>query len=88
MEFCTTNLPFAAALTASTKLKLLRIDATATKATLVFDDHSGIGTGLELDFLSGQFMVPASQYNVQLRAMRRQVEIKLAAARNGGNREQ
>jgi hypothetical protein len=81
VEFCTTNLPFGAALTASTRLKLLRIDATPTKATLVFDDPSGIGTSLELEFLSGQFMVPASQYNVQLRAMRRQIEIKLAAAR-------
>jgi hypothetical protein len=81
MEFCTTNLPLAAAITASTKLKLIRVDADTRQALMVFDDPSGIGVDLELEFLSGQFMVPASQYNVQLRAMRRQVEIKLAAAR-------
>jgi len=88
MEFRTTNLPLAAAITASTKLKLIRVDADTKQAVMVFDDPLGIGTDLELEFLSGQFMVPASQYNVQLRAMRRQVEIKLAAARqNGGKRE-
>jgi hypothetical protein len=81
MEFCTVNLPLAAAITASTKLKLIRIDATPTRATMVFDDPLGIGTALELEFLSGQFMVPASQFNIQLRAMRRQMEIQLAAAR-------
>lgn len=81
MEFCTTNLPLAAAITAGTKLKLLRIDSTPTQAVMVYDDPSEIGTSLELEFLSGQFMVPASQYNVQLRARRRQVEIKLAVAR-------
>jgi len=81
MEFRTTNLPLAAAITASTRLKLIRVDANTKQAFMVFDDPSGIGTDLELEFLSGQFMVPASQYNVQLRAMRRQVEIKLAAAR-------
>ena len=81
MEFRTTNLPLAAAITASTKLKLIRVEADPKQAVMVFDDPSGIGTDLELEFLSGQFLVPASQYNVQLRAMRRQVEIKLAAAR-------
>ncbi|GEM_PF-3794619 len=82
MEFRTTNLPLAAAITASTKLKLIRVDADSIKqASMVFHDPSGIGAQLELEFLSGQFMVSASQYAVQLRAMRRQVEIKLAAAR-------
>ena len=55
MEFCTTNLPLAAAITAGTKLKLLRIDSTPTRAVMVFDDPSEIGTSLELEFLSGQF---------------------------------
>jgi hypothetical protein len=81
MEFCTVNLPLAAAITASTKLRLIRIDATPTRATMVFDDPGEIGTSLELEFLSGQFMVPASAYNIQLRALRRQMEIRLAAAR-------
>jgi|HubBroStandDraft_6_1064221.scaffolds.fasta_scaffold3076931_1 hypothetical protein len=81
MEFSTVNLPLAAALTASSKLKLIRIDATPTRATMVFDDPQEIGSSLELEFLSGQFMVPASAYNIQLRAVRRQIEIKLAAAR-------
>jgi hypothetical protein len=67
MGFRTTNLPLAAAITAGAKLKLIRVDATATTAHMVFDDPGEIGTGLELKFLSGQFMVPASQYNVQLR---------------------
>jgi hypothetical protein len=87
MEFRTTNLPLAAAITASTKLKLIRVDADTKQAFMVFDDPSEIGTDLELEFLSGQFMVPASQYNVQLRAMRRQVEIKLAAARTKEGRQ-
>jgi hypothetical protein len=82
MEFRTTNLPLAAAITASIKLRLIRVDADVKQAFMVFDDPSGVGTDLELEFLSGQFMVPASQYNIQLRAMRRQVEIKLAAARS------
>jgi hypothetical protein len=82
MEFRTTNLPLAAAITASIKLRFIRVDADVKQAFMVFDDPSGVGTDLELEFLSGQFMVPASQYNIQLRAMRRQVEIKLAAARS------
>ncbi len=84
MEFRTTNLPFGAAVVAGSKLKLLHIEATSTQATMVFDDPSNLGTTLELDFLSGQLLVPASQYNIQLRAMRRQIEIRLAAARKGG----
>jgi hypothetical protein len=51
---------------------------------MVFVDPSEHGTSLELDFLAGQLMVPASQYNIQLRSMRRQIEIKLAAAKKGG----
>jgi len=89
MDYCTTNLPLAAAIIAASKLKLLRIDATLTQATMVFEDPSDLGTALELDFLNGQLMVPASAYNIQLRAMRRQVEIKLSNARKiGGGREQ
>jgi hypothetical protein len=84
LEYCTTNLPLAAAIVASTKLKLIRIDATPSQATMVFDDPLEEGSFLEFDFLGGQFLVPASQYNIQLRAMRRQIEIKLAAARKGG----
>jgi len=80
VEFCTGNLPLAAAITASTKLRLIRIEATPTQATVVFDDPSGIGTDLELEFLSGQFMVPAFLYNIQLRSLRRQMEMQLAAA--------
>jgi len=81
MEYSTVSLPFAAAITASAKLKLLRIEATAKRATMIFDDPEQIGSSLELEFLSGQYLVPASQYNVQLRSLRRQMEIKLAAAR-------
>jgi hypothetical protein len=86
MEFSTTNLPFSAALVAASKLKLLRIDATPTKASLVFEDFSNEGSSLELEFLSGQLLVPASAYNVQLRSLRRSIEIKLAEARKSGGR--
>jgi hypothetical protein len=86
MEFSTTNLPFSAALVAASKLKLLRIDATPSKASLIFEDPSREAPALELEFLSGQLMVPASAYNVQLRSLRRSIEIRLAEARKNGGR--
>jgi hypothetical protein len=81
MPFTTTNVPFATYLIAAQKLKLLRIEATPTTATLVFDDPNNEGTSLELAFLSDQALVPARAYNAQFRALRRSVEIKLAEAR-------
>ena len=87
MEYRTTNLPFAAALTAGNKLPLLRIEATATQATMVFGDPQDLGTEYETQFLSGQLLVPASQYNIQLRGLRRSLEIKLAAARKIGGEQ-
>lgn len=84
MEFGTTNLPLAAAIVAANKLALLRIDSTDKQATLVFDDPDSEGSAHELAFLSGHLFVPANQYNMQLRALRRAIEVKLAAARKNG----
>jgi hypothetical protein len=81
MDFPTTNVPFAAYLTAAQKLKLLRIESTHKTATLFFNDPNNEGPSLELSFLAGEALVPASAYNSQLRALRRSIEIKLAEAR-------
>lgn len=82
MEFTVTNAAFAAYLVASKKLNLLRLEVlTPQIARLVFDDPENAGVALELDFLSGTAMVPATTYHHALRSVRRSIEIKLAEAR-------
>ncbi len=89
MEFPVKNSAFAAYLVAAKKLNLLRIDADRSGVVLIFDDPSGTGAQLELEYLSGAALVSALAYQNSLRAVRRSVEIKLAAirqVRDGGSK--
>ncbi len=81
MQYTTRNLPLAAFLVASRKLKLLRIDATSHAAFFVFDDPNHNGADLEAEFLSGQATVSASGFHAQLRRLKQLALEKVAEAK-------
>ena len=75
--FATSNLGLAAYLLASKRLKFVRIETSnPNQADFVFDDPSGTGEAIDIEFGAGDPLVPAASFHRALRSLRHMIDRK------------
>lgn len=84
--FSTHNLALAAYIITAKKLRFTHIEPHGTSpADICFDDPTGIGQQLELAFINGDDPIPSARlYHMELRALRKRINIATTAGKNGG----
>ena len=87
-KFATPNLALAAYLVAGQHLRLLDVQLAddRRRAVFVFADDDAQGSRFEAGFHTGNAAVPAAAFHHQLRVLRRLIEERAFAAKNGAGR--